>query len=201
MVSGSEASGTLWSYGRDGYGDDYRDLLLAKERLLQIQVAERLSDPALWDDVLQEARIAAWEIARKHPEKSAAYMHAATRRRIGEVITRGVWTGMQGRQGLEIDPLRRRDRESLDDPLTAFEASAPDQVDALLLAYHQGEIFQAIDELPAKHKRYVMLRFWCGWTAGELAPIVGVKATNQARMWNEAIRPVLAKRLAHLACT
>jgi hypothetical protein len=187
----------------DGFGDHvedfYEQVIRDKERLISLQAAERGTDPNVWDDVLNEARITLWEVLVKHPDKPPAYAHRATGMRIVEVLTRGVWTGMEGHRGRAIDPIRRTDRDSFDDPDLGLEVAAADVLESVQLAYHHGEILQAIAALPANHRQYCYLRFWGGYTNVEIAAIQGVKAGNMARMWTESIAPKLADSLAHLA--
>lgn len=185
----------------DGYGDSdlfFEAKIIERERLIRMQAAERISDATLWDDVLNEARITVWEVVSKRPDAPGPYINAAVGKRITEVVMRGVWTGMEGHRGKAIDPIRRKDRDSFDDPLFMVEASSPDLLASVEWSYHEGQILDAIRSLPEHHQRYVVLRFWGGWTPGELAPVIGVKATNQSRMWNESIRPVLEQALGHL---
>lgn len=178
--------------------------ILERERLLAIQASERLGQ--WWgdfDDLVQEGRIALWEVATKRPDAPGAYFNAAAGMRISEAAARGKWTGMPSQRGKpSVDPLRRPDRDSLDERddegHLIRDVALPDITEALQLAYHAGELRQAIDCLPANHQRYVVLRFWYGMTHTEIAEHVGIKAGNLARTWNESIRPALAERLAHL---
>lgn len=188
----------------DGYGDQMtadqvEDLIRQKERLLQIQAAERQVDPNDWDDALNEARITVWKIAVKGGYEKDSYIHASTGKRITEVQARGNWTGQPSQRGKpSVDPIRRKDRDSLDDPDWQVQIAAQGDLEDLLLAYHEGEILRALSALPERHRRYVVLRFWGGWTNTECAPVLGVKPGNVARMWTDSIRPVLAEHLAHL---
>lgn len=174
----------------EGYGDE----LLGHERLLRLQVAERTADHSLWDDLLNEARLTAWRLR----ERPRAYVHAATRKRITELLTRQTWTGHTRVHGQPTDPLRQPGKESLDDPDFTLVVASAEWMESVSLAYHHGEIFAAIAKLQPNHRAYVILRFWGQWTPGEIAPVIGVKATNQARMWKESIQPILARELAHL---
>ena len=157
----------------DGYGeqmplDQVEMLLVEKERLLQIQAAERGTGPNDWDDVLNEARLTLWEVLRKRPDAPSAYLHASSRMRITEVLTRGNWTGQPSQRGKpSVDPLRRIDRDSIDDPEWDVQIEASDRLDSILMAYHEGEILQALADLPERHRLYVVLRFWGGWTNAE----------------------------------
>ena len=182
----------------DGYGDGIEQAILARERLIAIQAAERGARGPEWDDLLQEARIAIWRVLETRPGTSGAYINASAGKRITEVLTRGVWFGMEGHRGRPIDPIRRKQRDSLDDPDLAFEASSPDVIDSVMLAYHEGEILAALEALPPRHRAYVVLRFWGGLTHAEMADELGVKPGNMSRMWSESIRPVLLERLGHL---
>jgi DNA-directed RNA polymerase specialized sigma24 family protein len=169
-----------------------------KERLLQIQAAERHPNPNDWEDLLNEARITIWEVLAKRPDAPHAYLHASTAMRLTEVITRGKWYGQPSQRGKPSDPIRRKDRDSFDDPDFAVEATAPDVLDRVLMGYHEGEILEAIRSLPHKHQRYIILRFWGGLSHAEIAPELGVGKGYLSDLWVGSIRPVLAERLAHL---
>lgn len=177
----------------DGFGDhlSITEAIAQREPLISIMAAERAVPTSEWEDARQEARITFWRVLTDRPESSPAYVHKAMGRRIIEVSTRGTWTGYVSHRGYPIDPLRRRDRDSLDDPDLFFEASSPEVLDSVLLAYHEGEILAAINALPPAWREYVILRFWGGWTNAEISARQGTKLANVARTWNEAIRPRL----------
>lgn len=188
----------------DGYGDrltldEIDEIIASKEHLLWVQAAERGVNPNDWGDVINEGRIAAWEVLQKRPDAPAAYVHAAMGKRMTEVLTRGVWFGMEGHRGKAIDPIRRVDRDSFDDPDFKWDPVADDVMDSILMAYHDGEINQALDMLPPRWKEYVVLRFWMGWTNPEIARLHGVNQGNVERTWRQAIRPRLAEMLERLA--
>lgn len=189
----------------DGYGDNHyeydemEETIREKERLLQIQVSERNSDTNVRDDLIQEARITVWRVLSKRPDASPAYVHASTGKRVVELVTRGhQWFGMEGRQGLERDPLRRIDRDSFDDPDFAIGATSPDVLDLVAMAYHEGEILEALRTLPTEQRTYVVLRFWGGWTHNELRTVMHMNSLKMHALWDQEIRPALAARLNHL---
>lgn len=188
----------------DGYGealslDQVSAMIEENERLLWIKTRDVARRPEDWDDLLNEGRIVQWEVLTKRPDAPREYVSAAMSMRLREAATRGTWTGMPRQQGKpSIDPLRRHDRDSLDDPDLYHDAAAEFDLDPLLMAYHEGEILQAIRALPERHQRYVVQRFWMGLTHAEMAPSIGIKPGNMARMWTESIRPVLGQALAHL---
>jgi DNA-directed RNA polymerase specialized sigma subunit len=73
-----------------------------------------------------------------------------------------------------------------------FEAA--DIYEGLVLAYHYGEIHEAVADLDPIRREYVFLRFWCGVGSKEAERIIG-----QTVHFERSIKPVLAERLAHLA--
>lgn len=155
---------------QDGYGD----ALSVAERLGQLEVltrirasehAHHLAEPA---DLAQEARITIWQVATGRPESTREYLSAAARMRVREAATRQTWTGHTRVHGQPADPLRSREKESLDDPdfTLLLSLHAQEWVEGAQLAYHHGQIAQAIGELPEKQRAYVLLRFWCGLEPG-----------------------------------
>lgn len=185
-----------------GYGDalDVQEVIERKERLLQIMVSERVTDPSARDDILQEARIAVWKaIGRAHD--TDAYLHTAARRRIEEVRSRQTWTGHTRVHGQPTDPLRQSRTDSLDRLMdVGLMTAAQSILDGVEMAYHQGEMFQAIAALPANQREYVILRFWGGLFDAEIAAEVGRSKATVQRWWTEA-RGALRASLGHLAAT
>lgn len=200
---------------QDGFGNDTRDIeyeefLLDNERLLKLKTADRLrsSDVSrdIWDDVLQEGRIVQWEVLVKKAGEARdikKFVSASMSMRISEVVHRETWTGMETHRGRPIDPLRRRDRDSTDDESLTFEraVSSGDWVDRVIMAYHHGEIMQAINALTFTQRAYVYARFWEGRTNAEIAAERGLSKGEVERQWRVNIRPRLVEELGHLAAT
>jgi len=195
---------------QDGFGDDLSvtevdAYIRSNERLLKIKAAERMrgnSDASdVWDDVLQEGRIVQAEVLARRPDAPREYVSAAMSNRIGEVIKRGTWTGMSRTHGKPLDPLRRRDRDSVDDETLQLDlvVDQANWVEHALLGYHQGQIMQALDELTFTQKVHVVLRFWGGWTNAEIAAHQGCSKQTVEYQWRMNIRPVLAEELGLLA--
>lgn len=187
----------------EGYGDrlswsEIEEIVRRKERFTQILVSERVRDTNLRDDVLNEVRITIWRVLSKRPDAPDAYIHAAMKMRITEVMTRGVWTGMEGHRGMEIDPIRRTDRDSLDDPDWDVVVRADDVIEKVLMAYHDGEILDAIRALPRAHQEYVVQRFWGGLTHAEIRALATKPLRDYSELWTERIRPRLREQLHHL---
>jgi DNA-directed RNA polymerase specialized sigma24 family protein len=193
----------------DGFGDDrsdldYEEYLLDNERLLKLKAGERMrgSDVAsdIWDDVLQEGRIVQWTVLKKRPSSPPAYVSAAMSHRIIECLTRGTWTGMSRTHGKPRDPLRRRDRDSVNDETLGLDEviDAGRLVDDVAVAYHHGEIMAALNALTFTQREYVYARFWLGKTNPEIAAERGLSTGEIERQWRVNIRPALVEELPHL---
>lgn len=182
-----------------GFGDDLdvQEVIERKERLLQIMVSERVTDPSVRDDILQEARIAVWK-AMSRAYESDAYLHTAARRRIEEVRSRQTWTGHTRVHGQPTDPLRDSRTDSLDRLMdVGLMTAAQSVLDGIEMAYHQGEMFQAIAALPANQREYVILRFWGGLTEPEIAAETHRSVSTVQRLWSDA-KGSLRAALGHL---
>lgn len=70
---------------------------------------------------------------------------------------------------------------------------AQEHLEEVALAYHYGEIHEAVADLEPLWREYVYLRFWAGYGDLEVAREVGTRVH-----WNDRVRPILAERLAHL---
>lgn len=76
--------------------------------------------------------------------------------------------------------------------------SAADLVDSIMLAYHRGQIVQALDKLSPAQKRYVVLRFWCGFVGNELTAVFGYEPGSLWTSKKNGAREKLREELAHL---
>jgi RNA polymerase sigma factor (sigma-70 family) len=192
---------------QDGFGDDLAidEYIREHEGLLRLKAAERTrgnrNSNDTWDDILQEGRIVQWQVLAKRPDAPAAYVSAAMSNRIMECILRGTWTGMERRHGKPLDPLRRGDRDSVDDETLQLDqvVDQADWVEHALLGYHQGQILAALNELTFTQKEAVVLRFWGGMTNAEIAARQGISKQTVERQWREIIRPALVEELELLA--
>jgi hypothetical protein len=193
----------------DGFGDslsteEMTAEIESRERLLRLKAGDRLRGSSassdVWDDVLQEGRIVQFEVLLKRPNAPPSYVSAAMSNRISEVVSRGTWTGMSRTHGKQLDPLRRRDRDSVnDETLQLDEVVATGQVlDEVLLAYHHGEILEALNALTFTQRAHVVRRFWGGWSNAEIAAAQGCSKQTVERQWRTDIRPQLVRRLGHL---
>lgn len=86
---------------------------------------------------------------------------------------------------------------SLDAMIEAYGTEAvfgaADRYEEMVLAYHYGEIHEAVADLDPIYREYVYLRFWCGSSDPEIASTLGTRVH-----WSDRVRPRLLERLAHL---
>lgn len=185
-----------------GYGDQLSpEELIARHELLAYKIAnERLahSMPGEIEDAVQEARIALWEVAQRKPEASQKYLNGVVKYRVATHARYPAYvTGAASVQGKQ--QMRPGEAHTLDDPDNpVFLTDASDALDKVLLAYHEGEILQAIGALPDLHKRYIVMRFWGGMTNVEIAAQLDMNIRKIDELWRSA-RPKLREALEHLS--
>lgn len=173
-------------------------------------------DPSVHPDVIQEAHLAMWKaLGKLDPMKMKdnpraqmiSYLRTTAERRISEIKTRNTWTGHSKVRGKKrvLDPLPLKELAGGD-----TSEGSPDQDESLFLtkllgstelsdnvslAYHYGEIYQALDALTDDQKRVVHGLFWEGKTHPELAQ-EGLASTHYH--WSKA-KDILMQELGHLA--
>lgn len=179
-----------------------RQALLESQRAWLYVVARNLSkqQPERIEDLCQEGWVAAWRAMSTYDAERGAslrwYMRKKAKLRMLEVIMGNeAWLGREQRtrgtgkqQDAAIDPM---EGEYLD------AMSVGDNIDALLLAYHEGEIQAALERLTPKQREYVYRRFWLNEGVNDIKRAM---STNTSTMWANA-KKTLVKELAHLAET
>jgi DNA-directed RNA polymerase specialized sigma24 family protein len=194
---------------QDGFGDhlsaeEMTVEIESRERLLRLKAGDRLRGSSassdIYQDVLQEGRIVQFEVLSRRPDAPPAYVSAAMSNRITEVVSRGTWTGMSRTHGKQLDPLRRRDRDSISDETLRLDevVSSSQLLDEVALAYHHGEIAEAISALTFTQRVHVFSRFWMGMSNAEIAAAQGCSKQTVERQWRTEIRPHLVSQLGHL---
>lgn len=146
-----------------------------------------------YDDVVQEGLIEAWRVLQAKGGRdnvSATYLTQGMRRRMYDIVNGRPMYGGNRRPGPRTEPPHVRSLDGIDpgfDPLHAVE-----------LAYHHGEIVEALGSLTRDDCEYVLLRFWGGLTDTEIAQRRHVSNQNLWQNWHRRIRPRLQESLNHL---
>lgn len=155
------------------------------------------------DDLVQEGYVAMWRALDTYDSDKGplpSWLTHAARMRMRDVAHgHGQWTGRPEQRGS-----RSVDATSLDE-LLATEPEHPSlagMLDEVELAYHEGEIAEALAALSPAQRRYVFARFWLGLDPTSRAPamralVAQVPELSQRWLWQRA-RVVLRERLHHL---
>ena len=156
------------------------------------KVAQGLAqDSHTQEDLVQEGWVYMWKaLSTFDPTKGAlpSWITKAALLRMTDVARRGKYTGKPSRVG------KKGTAEQFPQPADPTwgwmdVVKAPDLIDSVMLAYHQGEIVEAINELSPEDREYVVRRFWKGETS----------TSADRTAWVRRIRPALKERLEHLA--
>lgn len=170
--------------------------------LIEIMASERTKErPDLWEDAVQEGLIRAWRVLTDRPGSDRAYVTAAARRGVGDVLRGRPLTGEEGRRGYmdaadHSDPLVV---ETADGEEFATEPADASAEDAFLAVDYRDEVRAAVGRLEPEDRDVVFLRYWRDLGYREISPIVGKPAGTLSRRWTETIRPRLREDLAPLA--
>jgi DNA-directed RNA polymerase specialized sigma24 family protein len=192
----------------DGYGEgvEVEDLLADYDQWFHFAATKMIetTDPR-HADAVQEGRIEFWRAFRELAEKSEAdrlrFSLNRAKQRMYAVVHRGRPPTGNLHQGLRYEP---SSPIRLDSPLTEGDGNpitlieGPASLEGIEIAYHHGEIAQAINALPSQHREYVVRRFWLGHTETEIARQFGITPNGMNNRWVRTIRPALVERLEHL---
>lgn len=158
------------------------------------------------EDLAQECYYAMWEALKKYdPAKGAlpSFLTVSATNRLNRVLKRDAYLGTPGVRGhrreaaaVPIDTTPNPTEESggwIDRQLSTTLGDVE-------LAYHHGEIMDAIRTLTPKQQRYVYYRFWHQMTNPEIRQIIG--GGDPSGHWTHperGARARLAARLGDLA--
>jgi RNA polymerase sigma factor (sigma-70 family) len=151
-------------------------------------------DPGL-DDLVQEGYIEMWRALRRWDSGRGPldyWLKFKSSNRMKTVSTRAHEKAVLA----SIDALHTDHGDTLADLL-----EAPDVLERIELAYHDGEIAAAIDRLTPQQRKYVLARFWLGLTGNEMVQL-GVFTYDPSALWNSKVngaRWKLQEDLKHLA--
>jgi DNA-directed RNA polymerase specialized sigma24 family protein len=188
----------------DGWGDETPEQTALRFEHWAHDRAGRMVAPSsqIYDDLVQEALIAAWRTAAEKGIRNATYITKAARHRMLDVVTGKQMTGGDPTPGPRYRPkevvLDWQEISAEPGPMDAL-LEAADLLGAVEWAYHRGEIGAALSALSPTHRAYVVERFWYGKRDMEIAAEWGVDRRLLNTWWRRTIRPALAESLRHLA--
>lgn len=177
-----------------------KQALLEGQRAWLYVVARNLSKhkPERIEDLCQEGWVAAWRAMSTYDMERGAslrwYMRKKAKLRMLEVImSNEAWLGREQR----VRGTGKQQDDAIDPHLETYmdAMSVGDNIDALLLAYHEGEILAALERLTPKQREYVYRRFWLNEAVNDIKRAM---STNTSTMWANA-KKTLERELAHLA--
>lgn len=196
----------------DGYGEgSVEDVLAEHEEWVISRSLQLCTSPtalAKIEDVRQEGRITLWESLRAGLTAREAVGRAFNRMKSVAWQDR-LWTGQEKRDAHTVGPGSGRHRtastgaDSIDAMVESgvwdsYAASISGALGDVEMAYHHGEIMQALNALSIEHREYMYWKFWRGWTDSEISRFTGISTSGVNNRWVRTIRPALLTSLDHL---
>jgi RNA polymerase sigma factor (sigma-70 family) len=176
-----------------------RELLLRYRPWLRAVAASMAAaQPDRAEELAQEAWVAIWQAIRARPDQthtvSSPLLKTVALNKMRNIIrdwhaqARDISrTDLHGRPGVDTHSNERSTEVGIWDRLCV-------DLGGIELAYHHGEIREALDALPPKQQLYVLLKYWGGYTDVEMVPHFGYRPKTLGGI---ALKK-LAKELAHL---
>lgn len=180
------------------------DLLKDYESWLHKRAYQLNSVSERHEDVVQEGRIAMWQAYKKYkPGKGAlpSWLTQHATWHMKEVISRGgTWTGKPKKETTSRVPVRVTDVHSVDftEAREGLSGSVSDHSGESGMAYHRGEVREALDGLTEAQRLYVKRRFGAEMRDKELKGEFGY---DPSALWNSkknGAKYKLREKLAHL---
>lgn len=143
------------------------------EPVIGVIVRDLVTNPTIWDDCKQEARIIVWRILNDRPDASRPYIHKAIANRVRNAAFYGQITGLTNPSGKTRDPLRGK-FESLDDlGDKGFDAAATAPLEDPLSdeSLTAQMVRDAVVTLPEKQRHHVVKVFYLGYSHRQSGPI------------------------------
>lgn len=202
----------------DGFGDPAHvdSTLRAYHQWLHRMAYEFLPPGSpLHEDLVQEGRIAMWRALETYEAAQgalASWITKAARMKMKDIAHgTGQETGkapMRGSRPADESPLANHLTEEGEPTDVSAVFLAIDAMNEVEVAYHHGEIAQAISSLSPRQQEYVLLRFWGGLDPASRSP--GVRTLmneypviKQRWLWSgtqsqAGAKARLAEQLQHL---
>jgi DNA-directed RNA polymerase specialized sigma24 family protein len=166
--------------------EELRPWLLKKARSFS-------NDPATQQDLAQEGWIAAWKALQKDgvDTNPISYAKAAARWRMLSVVSGQTPTFGAKRQRFTKTEELATDVYNEFGEISSVYSRLRHTYDTLELAYHYGQIHDAIDSLSRGQKAYVVGRFWKDDSSGSRGSWNGTRSSTGAK-------EILREKLSHL---
>ncbi len=178
------------------------NVLLANYRGWLRKVAVGLiGDHALVEDLAQEGWVAMWRALPSYdPDRGAlpGWLTDHAYWRMLKLAGSRAWLG-RPKQNLGRGSLRDYTELPSSDSSVWELLAAADALDGVLLAYHRGQILEAISQLTPSQRRYVYLRFWCGYKTPDLTEAFGYDPSSLWHSSKNGARHKLRESLEVLA--
>lgn len=172
------------------------------DQIRRMVVTRARDYPHLWDDLFQEAMIAAWqELEKGSPER---YAVRSAQFRVSKVVGGRPLTGEPRRPGrkdaYDTSPVSmiRHDGGSSDREYILGESADTSQDDALAACELSGAVSEAVAHLDDVDRSMVHLRFWEDREWSDIGDVLDRPAGTCSRRWTQIVRPLLRERLEHL---
>lgn len=144
----------------------------------------RINGVVSWEDLAQEGCIAMWKAHQRFNGHGDLTM----------------WLKANARWRMKTAIKGKTDEQAHDWSVNELEVllGAEESLAGIEVAYHEGEIMQAINNLTPKQREYVLLRFYAGFQTPQLTEHFGY---DPGALWTSkrnGARMKLARQLAHL---
>jgi DNA-directed RNA polymerase specialized sigma24 family protein len=157
-------------------------------------------DHHLYDDLVQEALIEIWRVHKAKGDPSAVLLAQKARYRMLNIVTGDrPMVGGDSTPGPKSRPTTTNvDWANADEVGLEHLLAAPDALEAVDWAYHEGELQAALSALTPEQREYVTLRFWGGLRDVDIEAQTGIGRKVLGNRWTRSIKPILQRELAHL---
>jgi RNA polymerase sigma factor (sigma-70 family) len=159
----------------------------------------RVNASTSWEDCAQEGFIEVWKMLAKGETRQGVILRAAKNRMISQLIHFRDFRhpSVTNFFAMEAHPPTVGEGVGIEDSVWA-DLEATDNVESVYVAYHEGEIGEAIAALTPNQRKYVFMRFYEGKTHAEIEKAFGY---NPGCVWSDkrhGARKRLREELGHL---
>jgi RNA polymerase sigma factor (sigma-70 family) len=153
------------------------------------------TQPGRVEDLAQEGWIAMWRVLKKEGDVPEHFLKNAAICRMRNII-RDDHRDCRDIRRSRADglPAQSIDNHGAEAETPSVWVKLQTDLGAIELAYHHGEIADALNALTPTQREYVVLKFWYGLSHAELVSHFGYKP---AHLWHRS-KATLEKELAHL---